>query len=340
MPFNARVFQMLIASPSDVQEERKIISEIIYDWNLLNSKDEKIVLLPVKWETHAIPEYSGNDTQEILNNQFVRDCDILIGAFWTKLGTPTKKYDSGTIEEIEEFISLKKPIMLYFSTAHIPYEHDAKELERVKSFKKKYQGKGIYTQYNSGSQLKDELNKALTREIRRLKGVTTQISKDDISQKDDAKIILYKRTLKKRVEKIMECLKLIIEDPYSYNEEISKVLLDYREDIDLGYSKSLDIRPYGFSEEELGTLFNSINNPTLLLQALESWDVFIQYLNAHFTYRKKRHPKIDHYVIEVYIKIEDSTESQFISEEKGRTKASNKAIEVYTSLQNFIDQIN
>ncbi|MDX8033473.1 hypothetical protein SK803_24915 [Lentzea sp. BCCO 10_0856] len=56
MPFDARVFQILIASPGDVQAERDTITEVIHEWNYLNSREKSIVLLPLRWETHSAPE--------------------------------------------------------------------------------------------------------------------------------------------------------------------------------------------------------------------------------------------------------------------------------------------
>lgn len=64
MAYSAQVLNVLIASPSDVYEERDLITNTIYKWNALNSQDEKIVLLPVRWETHVRTEYRGDDTQE------------------------------------------------------------------------------------------------------------------------------------------------------------------------------------------------------------------------------------------------------------------------------------
>src|SRR6266446_5603639 len=100
MPYDSRVYRVLIASPSDVIEEREIAIRVIQDWNNLNSHTRRLVILPLRWETHAAPEYNIRP-QEAINRQIVDDCDLLIGVFWTKLGTPTGDADSGTLEEIE-----------------------------------------------------------------------------------------------------------------------------------------------------------------------------------------------------------------------------------------------
>lgn len=43
MTYIAQVIKVLIASPSDVSEERKLIPEIIYRWNANYSESKKIV---------------------------------------------------------------------------------------------------------------------------------------------------------------------------------------------------------------------------------------------------------------------------------------------------------
>lgn len=88
MPTQAKVFKVMIGSPSDLSEERQAATDAINEWNALHSDAERIVLLPVKWETHAIPT-AGVRPQAVINAQLVDRCDILIGMFWTKLGTDT-----------------------------------------------------------------------------------------------------------------------------------------------------------------------------------------------------------------------------------------------------------
>ena len=42
--YKATVIELFIASPSDVQQERAMVREVINDWNSLNSKSRKVVL--------------------------------------------------------------------------------------------------------------------------------------------------------------------------------------------------------------------------------------------------------------------------------------------------------
>ncbi len=56
MSFKSETYRVLIASPSDLAEERQAASETVNDWNALHAVAESVVLLPVKWETHAMPQ--------------------------------------------------------------------------------------------------------------------------------------------------------------------------------------------------------------------------------------------------------------------------------------------
>jgi hypothetical protein len=69
------------------------------------------MLLPVMWERDATPDL-GDRPQGIINRQLVDVCDVLIGTFWAKLGTPTSEAESGTAEEIERFIKAGKPVLI------------------------------------------------------------------------------------------------------------------------------------------------------------------------------------------------------------------------------------
>lgn len=162
MSFPATVLNVLIASPSDVPEEREAITESLYEWNALNSHETGFVLLPVKWESHSAPAM-GDRPQGIINNQVVRNCDMLIGAFWTRLGSPTGVEESGTVEEIKWFLKQQKPVMLYYSKKQVDLDLiDTQQLEKLKEFKKSIRDKGIQEQYTNVDELKMKLSRQLT----------------------------------------------------------------------------------------------------------------------------------------------------------------------------------
>jgi hypothetical protein len=130
MPYQATVYNVMIASPGDVLEEREAVRNVIHRWNSIHSQPLALVLQPVGWESHSIP-LMGSRPQQILNEQIVDECDLLVGIFWTRLGTPTGKADSGSVEEIERHTKKKRPAMLYFSDK--PVELSSVDMEQYQS---------------------------------------------------------------------------------------------------------------------------------------------------------------------------------------------------------------
>jgi hypothetical protein len=49
MPRRSVTYRVLIASPSDLADERQAATEIVYEWNAQHATAESVVLLPVKW---------------------------------------------------------------------------------------------------------------------------------------------------------------------------------------------------------------------------------------------------------------------------------------------------
>lgn len=169
MSFSATVYRVLIASPGDLQQERGIIEDVVNHWNGSHAADEGMVLLPVRWETHSIPEY-GDRPQAILNRRLVADCDMLIGAFWTRVGTPTGISESGTVEEIEQFAKAHKPALLYFSSRQVdPDKVDLDQLKRVRDLRSRLEQVALVGQFSSPEQLEARLTRDLIAQMRRLR---------------------------------------------------------------------------------------------------------------------------------------------------------------------------
>lgn len=166
MSFPAQVFRILIASPSDVTEERDIAVRAIQEWNDLNASERQLVLLPLRWETHSAPEY-GKRPQEIINQQVVDHCDLLVGIFWTRVGSPTGVAESGTIEEIERVAADGKPVMLYFSQAkQDPDNLDLEQLAKLREFKKKTFPNALIENYTNAIEFKEKISKQIEIQLR------------------------------------------------------------------------------------------------------------------------------------------------------------------------------
>ncbi len=90
MSYPATVFRVMIASPSDVDEERKLAREIIFGWNSIHSEDKQMVLLPLGWEHDSYP-LMGDHPQGIINKELLERADIKRG------------FDQEQLNKLEEF---------------------------------------------------------------------------------------------------------------------------------------------------------------------------------------------------------------------------------------------
>ena len=161
MSYTASAYQVMIASPRDVTAERKIIQDVIHEWNAVNSVQRKAVLLPVAWETHSAPEM-GNRPQGVINQQILSDCDLLIGVFWTRLGTDTGDFPSGTVEEIERHLEAGKPAMIYFSDQPVvPSSVDADQYQKLQRFREHCLTRGLCEQFTDIPDFQEKFRRQL-----------------------------------------------------------------------------------------------------------------------------------------------------------------------------------
>ncbi len=155
----------MIASPGDVPAERQAIREVVNDWNAVHSEDKGVVLMPVAWETHAQPEM-GDRAQSIINKQILAGCDLLVAAFWTRIGSPTGTSQSGTVEEIEEHLKAGKPAMIYFSSAPVRLDSvDESQYKALRAFRADCERRGLIESYESLGEFRDKLARQLAQTV-------------------------------------------------------------------------------------------------------------------------------------------------------------------------------
>jgi hypothetical protein len=150
MGYQATIFNLMISCPSDAEPGYEAIRKSINNWNDKNSEEYQIVLLPQYYKTH-VPAVSAPPSdprpQSVPNEYIVHGSDWLIAIFKDKIGTPTGRADSGTLEEIEYFISeyQYKPVSVYF------YENTKDE--KVLAFREKLRGRDFSKEYKDEDDL-------------------------------------------------------------------------------------------------------------------------------------------------------------------------------------------
>jgi MoaA/NifB/PqqE/SkfB family radical SAM enzyme len=133
-------YRVLIASPGDVDNLRDVAARTILRWNRENYR-KGVFLLPITWELDA-PPLATEDIQDYLNQKLVAQCDSVIGIFWTRLGSPTKRGEAGgAIEEIKQFEKAHRYLYLCNKPVKPNIQHQGpevvnslKELGLIKEF--------------------------------------------------------------------------------------------------------------------------------------------------------------------------------------------------------------
>jgi len=175
MPFQATVLQVMTAAPGDVTIELQIIRDILAEWNAVNATLRKTVLLPIGWKTHSSPAM-GERAQAFINRQVLKDADILVGVFWTRLGTATGAYPSGTVEEIEEHIKTGKPTMLYFSSVPVSLESvDRGQYDALVAFREKCKAHGLCGSYGEAVEFREQFRNQLQLKLNQANSLTAEV---------------------------------------------------------------------------------------------------------------------------------------------------------------------
>src|SRR3546814_17194873 len=111
----------------------------------------------------------GDRPQAILNNQFVDDCDLLVGLFWARLGSDTGKAPSGSVEEIDRTAAAGKPVMVYFSDRPIsPSVINLEQFTKLSSFKAQTMQTALVGSFSSLGDLKEQLIRDLKSQVKAL----------------------------------------------------------------------------------------------------------------------------------------------------------------------------
>lgn len=152
--YQARVFNVFIASPSDVQEERQILVERINFWNTINSRIKQVVLLPIMYETHGLSRVNL-PPQTTINKFVLEHADYVIAVFFSTLGS------GGTIEEIEEAVKANKPTSLFFSKKNIPQAQIGTAPDVLK-FKEKHQRQTYYHEFSDNNEFINLIDRELS----------------------------------------------------------------------------------------------------------------------------------------------------------------------------------
>ena len=166
---------VFLASPGDVARERAAVRRAAEEVNRTTGEHDGFRLLVKGWETHTRPAATKKGRAQDAIFEQIGDYDIFVGVMWARVGTPTGRAASGTVEEYEAARRQwsrrrknKPSVMFYFRrkvTAAIS-ALDADQLRAVQTFKKRVFEDGLAREYDTVLELEGLLREHLTKEAR------------------------------------------------------------------------------------------------------------------------------------------------------------------------------
>lgn len=144
MPTKITVYDLLISCPSDISPYIEYLKTAICYFNDHYGRRNNIGIRPIYWSKDTYSTM-GKSPQNEINEQIVNKSDMVVSVFWTRFGTKTDKFDSGTEEEIESFIEDSKQVFLYFMNKNLELDKiDFQQYKKVLNFKEKHRQDGLY----------------------------------------------------------------------------------------------------------------------------------------------------------------------------------------------------
>lgn len=173
MPRSVISISIFLASPSDVDPEREIVSQAIQEWNDIHSRNRGVHFELLRFE-RSVSAGFGTDGQDVINQQINDEYDLLISLFWKRLGSATPRAKSGTVEEYERAFERFKSnypidIAFLFKDAPINFRlEDLDQIRAVRDFETRVQASGALTKtFRDDQALRFELNLLLDRIARK-----------------------------------------------------------------------------------------------------------------------------------------------------------------------------
>jgi len=166
-----RVLRVVVASPSDVKAERDIVPRVIEEVNRNIAHKGGLHLELYRWETDAHAGFHPLGPQGLIDPKLkIADCDLLIGIFWRRFGTPVPDAGSGTEHEFRTAYharlenKTKPQIFVYFSQkAYTPKsKEETDQWGLVLQFKRDFPKEGLWWDYKNKVEFETCLRNHLT----------------------------------------------------------------------------------------------------------------------------------------------------------------------------------
>ena len=178
-----KLLKIFMASPSDVAKERDYVIKVIEEINRTIAPGKGVRLEVVRSEGNAFPSYNLEGGQAVLNEQIgkMEEYALFVGIMWNRVGTPTPRADSGTIEEfelaVEALDSKGQPhIWFYFRETLAKFDKldDSEQRQKVLKFKQEIQLKALTQCYKNPSNFRDQFRSHIALWLNKCESKTPQ----------------------------------------------------------------------------------------------------------------------------------------------------------------------
>lgn len=168
-----QLLRLVVASPGDTQAERALVPVIAEELNRGIARDRNLRLEVTLWETAGSPGFHPLGPQGHLDPILdIDNCDLLIGIFWKRFGTPLYDAQSGTEHEFwrayRAWQAQGRPqILMYFNdkAATPKTSEEAEQWMRVLKFREAFPQEGLAWEYDGEQAFERLLRQHLTRHI-------------------------------------------------------------------------------------------------------------------------------------------------------------------------------
>ncbi|NER99138.1 MAG: hypothetical protein F6J86_35835 [Symploca sp. SIO1B1] len=160
-----KLLKIFLASPSDVAKERDYVVEVINEINSTIAPSKGVMLQVVRSEENVFPGYNPEGAQAELNAQIanMEEYALFVGIMWNRVGTPTPRAESGTIEEFERAVKAfnrkgQPQIWFYFrqAAAQLDTTEELEQKRKVLEFKERIKDCTLFREYKNPSNFRDQ----------------------------------------------------------------------------------------------------------------------------------------------------------------------------------------
>jgi hypothetical protein len=274
------LLKVFISCPGDVDDERKIVREVCKSISNVTCKVRNIEVKPIDYKENIIPQITGKEAQEIINDQLEKEAyDIYIGIMWHRFGDPLSIGETPTENEFNIALDLYNNsgfplIQFYFKRSEYEpindYEKD--QVKKVASFKSKIQDLGLYKGFQESLKFQESVNEFILLCVEKFQidqslhcpipknqyeAIGSYLTRSIVkNQSDDAESFFYKETIYDLVEILKEKNKVILigDAGIGKTSELKRVANYFSDKKTIYYPFWISLNTY--IEQDIEDLFN------------------------------------------------------------------------------------